>query len=74
LFDVHFFPPFFIAIAWRYIDFLLRAAGSFMNKFLRVTIMVLALNFIFTIMQTAIRKVKREPWILKIKALFVSWL
>jgi len=30
------------------------AVGYFMNKFLRVTIMVLALNFMFTIMQTAI--------------------
>jgi len=35
---------------------LFRAVGSFMNKFLRVTIMVLALNFMFTIMQTAILK------------------
>jgi len=38
----------------------IRAVGSFMNKFLRVTIMVLALNFMFTIMQTAISKNGRE--------------
>jgi len=31
-----------------------RAVGSFMNKFLRATIIVSALNFMFTILQTAI--------------------